>query len=83
MYQGKYLKLGEFLSSQNTSSITLTMKEIEQILGFTLPNSSNKYTAWWSNEQEGSHTQAKSWMQFGWKVDKLEIGKEVTFIRTK
>lgn len=81
MYKGKYLKLGEYLSRQEASSITLSFEQIEDILGFKLPPSAYNRNPWWANEKEGTHVQAKSWMEAGWIKDKHVLGKKVTFRR--
>ena len=57
MYNGKYMKLFDYLKGQtNEFSLTLNIKKIEEILNFQLPDSAYKHSAWWSNEEEGTHT---------------------------
>lgn len=51
----KYDPLNRFLSQQSTDRITLTFSEIEAILGFTLPASAHRHTAWWSNSNTKAH----------------------------
>ncbi|MEK4106882.1 hypothetical protein NST28_22550 [Paenibacillus sp. FSL R10-2791] len=73
----KYAPLERYL---NQASITLSYNEIEQILGFKLPESAYNREQWWSG-QTTEHTQAKSWLNAGWKVHNIELSKSVTFIR--
>lgn len=84
MYKGKYIKLFDYLKGQprDISNITLTVKKIEEIVGFNLPNSSHKHSAWWSNEEKGTHTNAKSWLLAGWKTLNVKPGESITFERT-
>jgi len=74
----KYGVLGAFLKKQTGSKVTLSLAEVEQILGFTLPNSAYRHRPWWAN---GGNSQCKAWMRVGWLVDKVQMGKTVSFIR--
>ena len=62
----KYAPLGEFLSSQAGDSCTLTLAEIERIIGRRLPRSARVHAAWWGNDS--SHVQARAWMGEGWRA---------------
>jgi len=81
MYNGKYLRLYEYLKKKEKelSQYTLTFNEMEHILQFNLPVSAYKYSAWWANEIDGMHTQARSWMLAGWKTSDVIVGKKITF----
>jgi len=46
------------------------------MLNDKLPPSSKQYSAWWSNETKGSHVQAHSWMDAGWKVDAVNFSEK-------
>ncbi|ADI27381.1 hypothetical protein [Geobacillus sp. C56-T3] len=72
-----YQPLGAYLEKQGVSALTLTIDEMESILGFKLPPSARKYREWWANHYGNS--QAKGWMDYGWQVSKVELGKKVTF----
>ncbi|MGB2872348.1 DUF7662 domain-containing protein [Psychrobacillus psychrotolerans] len=76
----KYLQLQQFLKTNSSECITLSFENIEQVLGFKLPNSAYKYSAWWSNNI-GSHTQAHSWIDVGYKTQSVQLGNQVIFIR--
>jgi hypothetical protein len=78
-YNGKYEPLYLFLVNHNEDSIILSFGEIERILGFNLPESAYKHSAWWSNDP--SHSQAKAWLQANWKTDGLNLGELVKFIK--
>jgi hypothetical protein len=45
-----------------------------------LPAPARKRPDWWENETDGRHFQAHSWMNAGWKVEKVDLSKkEVEF----
>jgi hypothetical protein len=83
MYTGKYERLYQTLTRMNkyVSRRTLSMNEIEEILEFKLPVSAYKYSAWWANELEDTHTHARSWLKAGWKTAEVKPGKMVTFMK--
>ena len=63
----KYQPLGDYLSKSKVSRISLTLPEIEKILGFSLPKSSS-INSWWSNTPENGHYQARAWTDSGFRV---------------
>ena len=67
----KYTPMKHYLAGlpDNTQEITLSFNQIERILDAKLPSSAHRHQAWWSNEQDGRHVQAHSWMNAGWLVD--------------
>ncbi|MBY0217772.1 hypothetical protein [Paenibacillus illinoisensis] len=77
MSYSKYFPLENYL---NQVSITLTYLELEEILGFKLPPTAYKREQWWENNTM-HHPQANSWLNAGWKVERVSLGKEVTFVR--
>ncbi len=83
---GKYLPLSEFLKTRAADSWEPTFGEIEEVLSFKLPPSARKHRAWWANQFKGHHSQAKAWIEAGWKVDPQEINLSagvVRFVRMK
>lgn len=79
----KYSPLERYLKNAKSSrnDITLSFARVEEIIGDELPASANKYREWWSNETEGSHVQARAWLNVGWKVESVSFSrKEVRFI---
>lgn len=76
----KYGPLKAFLLSRPYGRVTLSFREIEDILATTLPPSARKHDEWWANTD--SHIQARTWMDAGWRTEGLSIGREiVTFSR--
>ena len=79
--KGKYLPLYEYLSKQQERQIVLTFEEIEEILQAKLPKSAYKYQAWWGNTRSGTYVQAAAWLEAGFRVDIVQFGRCVEFIK--
>ena len=77
----KYDNVAQYLSLSDKDVVKLKFREVEDILGFKLPQSAYTYNAWWSN---GGHSQSKSWLDVGYSVSKLNLIKEeVCFVKSK
>ena len=46
----KYYGLGRYLRVRTASSVVMSFREVEKVLGGPLPPSARKHAAWWSNE---------------------------------
>jgi hypothetical protein len=83
----KYEPLTQFLESipEGKSSVSLSFKKIEQILGATLPRSAYSHRQWWANQRESrSRPQAHAWLSAGFSVDSVQqktMGGAVEFRR--
>ncbi len=78
----KYNLLSAFLQKRSgeETGLTLPFEHIEAILERNLPDSARKYREWWANHEGNS--QAQGWLSAGWKVDSVDLMREmVTFIR--
>jgi hypothetical protein len=74
---GKYAPLGEYLGTRSGDAVTLSYKEMEEIVG-RLPASARNHRAWWANDE--SHVQARAWLQAGWFAETVDFGVgRVTF----
>ena len=63
----KYRDLAEFLLSSNETKVTLSYAQIEQILGFSLPDTARKFKqSYWANTE--THSYASSWLAVGYKA---------------
>jgi hypothetical protein len=80
MNKRDYSRLFDYLNISKESIINLPFKEIENIIEGELPASAYKYSAWWANDAE-THSQAKSWLQAGWKTKNIKLGESVTFYK--
>jgi hypothetical protein len=46
---GKYLSLYDYLKNRYANTVVLTFAEIEDLLGFTLPEPARSQQDWWTN----------------------------------
>lgn len=76
----KYRNLAEYLLKANKSKITLSFSQIEEILGFTLPETARKsINQFWSNTK--THSYSSSWLSVGYKTRVDVKNGCVTFIK--
>lgn len=76
---GIYQPLAEYLAAAGEEQVRLSFSNLEEILGFSLPESAYTFPAWWSNS--GGHTQAKAWGQAGYRVSTVNLkGQSVLFV---
>ncbi len=78
----KYDPLKLHLEHLLVSTWRASFAEIEAVLGFSLPDSARRYSAWWENETDGQHIHAHAWLDAGWRTEQLDrTGERVTFKR--
>lgn len=76
----KYRGLAEYLLSSNETRVTLSYSQIEEILGFALPDTARKFKqSYWANTE--THSYASSWMAVGYKTRVNVDSDTVTFIK--
>jgi hypothetical protein len=75
----RYDPLRHHLASQRSSVVRLTFAEVEALVG-PLPASATRYPAWWANDR--SHTQAAAWLDAGWRVEGIRLGRWAQFTRS-
>ena len=73
---GKYAALTDYLRKAGKDQVTLSFRQLEEILGFTLPKSARRYRPWWAN-QKAPHvsSQSQSWQQAGYAVDSVRAAE--------
>ncbi len=72
----KYDPLTKYLSNLSAGTpnpLTLTLAEIEDILGCSLPESAYEYEQWWGNETNPNRVHARSWQDAGYKVVEVNL----------
>lgn len=74
----KYEPLKLYFSSLKLSTIRLTFKDLEKILGCKLPPSAYKYSAWW---QPNGHSHTYSWCDCNFKVDSVDLVNQIVFYK--
>lgn len=78
----KYDELGRVLRDRVGVRVEMTFDEIIAWVPGGLPTSSYRHTAWWSNEKDGQHVQARAWIDAGWSVERVDLrGRRVFFVR--
>ena len=73
----KYEPLEAFLKSlsRDTKELTVTFREIEKLIGTSLPASAQRYQAWWANQTDTSNRpHAHAWKSAGFKVESVHHG---------
>ena len=63
----KYGPLADHLRSHGGEACSLTLVEIERIIGCSLPASARTHRSWWGNDR--THTQARAWMGAGFGAE--------------
>jgi DNA-binding XRE family transcriptional regulator len=77
--ESKYFPLHTYLNEQPLDELTLTLYEIESMMGGPLPVSARTRRAWWSNRSRGA-VQAQAWMEAGYHVETIDFANEqITF----
>ena len=61
---GKYLSLYKYLENRYANTVVLTFAEIEDLLGFTLPDLARLHQEWWTNAGPNTDrpSYSDSWM---------------------
>jgi hypothetical protein len=81
---GKYLLLHKYLLNRYADTVVLTFLEIEDILGFALPNRAREQQDWWGNADSdvSSPGHADAWRLAHRTAKPNLMAKTVTFERT-
>ena len=75
----KYIRLAAFLAGQGGDRIEMSLGEVEELVGETLPPGS-RFPSWWRNDSRKMH--ARAWLTAGWTVDEFSAGDgRVVFAR--
>jgi hypothetical protein len=77
----KYIRLAAYLAGQPASvdRMTLTLAEIEEVVGAKLPSNA-RFPSWWRNDDRKMHSRA--WLAAGWEVEAMRAqDSEVVFLR--
>ncbi len=71
----KYRKLTERLFQAEGKPVRLSFSEIENVIGFKLPDSARVHRAFWANTT--THSIALSWLYAGYKTVDVDIENEM------
>jgi hypothetical protein len=79
----KYEPLQKHLEQASLAQVPMTFAEIEAILGFSLPPSSRRYRAWWSNNALNSAI-TDAWLRAGYHSEQVDMQRRrLVFRRTE
>jgi hypothetical protein len=75
---GKYTPLENYLRNlpESQGEVMLRFEQIEGILNNKLPPSAYEDRRWWDHETEGNHVNKRSWINAGWKINRLDVKKK-------
>ncbi len=81
----RYAPLAVWLQQQSRhqEKVSLTFREIEEIIGEELPPSAREHRSWWANDPVG-HVQSRQWLEVGWRVSTIAMTEgKIVFTRIK
>jgi 5-methylcytosine-specific restriction protein B len=77
----KYDPLTDRLNGEASGSLTLDFHELDTLVD-GLPPTARQHRAWWANDTTSTSRHSQSWMDAGWRVDRVDLSAErVTFAR--
>jgi hypothetical protein len=79
----EYLSLHKYLEDRYANTVVLTFAEIEDLLGFTLPDPARFQLEWWANAGADSPptAQSRSWTQASRTARPNLLARTVVFER--
>src|SRR5688572_20976166 len=79
----EYLGLHEYLDHRYAHTVVLTFREIEDLLGFTLPDLARLQPEWWANAGADSppSAQSRAWIQASRTATPNLLARTVVFER--
>lgn len=72
----KYVPLREFLENHDRSVVTLSFREIEDMIGGPLPQGARESVEWWSITKR-QRVQDYAWLSAGWSVHLADRNREL------
>jgi hypothetical protein len=79
----KYEPLRKHLENSRIAQVPMTFAEIESVLGFSLPPSSRRHRAWWSNNPSNSVI-TYAWLNAGYRTEQVDLeARRLVFRRTE
>ena len=82
--RGKYRRLYSYLCALSTEAWKASFSEIELVVGFQLPPSARRYSAWWANERgSNDHSHVLAWSAAGWETAEVNMAAETLLLRRK
>lgn len=81
--RGKYAPLYRHLADRRGREWQASFRDVEEVLGFSLPDSARIHRPWWANQGErGGHSHALAWEMAGWRTTQVDMANEMlVFVR--
>ena len=83
--ESRYAPLADWLNSLpgTKDQVSLSFKEVEEIIDGSLPASARTHRSWWANDSH-SHSHSRIWLEVGWRRTRLNMSQEqVAFARIR
>ena len=77
---GKYEPLADHLRKLGQRRVPMKFEDIEEVLGFSLPPSSRKHRAWWSNNPS-NNVMTHAWIDAGYKTEDVDLEQRKLIFR--
>ena len=78
----KYVPLHDYLANRYADSVVLTFAQLEDLLGFALPDSARTQQEWWTNTDRYKSSYADAWIMGGRTAKPNLLARTVTFERS-
>lgn len=79
---GKYLPLHTFLMRRHADMVVLSFTQIEDLLGFALPDSARTQREWWTTDAGADTPCSDAWRLAGRTARANVLARNVLFERT-
>jgi len=78
----RYIRLAAYLAGQpqSTTKLVMSLSEIEDLVGATLPPGA-RFPSWWRNDERRMHSRA--WLAAGWEVEKMNSSERSVEFRRR
>ena len=73
MTPSKYDPLRERLAQDGGADVRLSFAVLDRLIAGGLPPSARRWQVWRQNDGEGSHVQARSWLDAGHRVESVAL----------
>ena len=77
-----YSRVAAHLATQQAERVTLSLDDVETLLGEPLPLAARLLSGWWSGANTGRPQHRQVWRSVGWRFEHVDLYAEtVTFVR--
>lgn len=77
----EYLSLHRYLDNRFAGTVVLTFAQIEDLLGFPLPDLARRYQDWWADAGSLPSAQSRAWTQASRSAEPNLLAQTVMFVR--